>query len=155
MCCMRVGAAGNAGTNIVLNFPLSHGSEADMKTFEKQLNEFLISTNNTLLGERNKVLRDLRAGTKITNVEQFKNYFQPASRKDPCDTAAQAGKIVFDCDDGVVCPPTKRDWTCELLFLSFRHLREYNSDNSHRLTLVCSSLPTTCSVFIRLYKELS
>ena len=147
MCCVRVGAAENAGPNIVLNFPLSHGSEADMKTFEKQLNEFLISTNNTLLDERNKVLRDLRAGTKITNVEQFKNYFNSPRRKNPCDTAANGGTIVFDCDDGV-CWPTKRDWTCEQLFLSF--IREHNS---RWLKLVCST--NNLFSFIRLYKELS
>ena len=68
-------------------------------------------------------------------MDKLKICFKAEKRRDRCDTAAKAGTIVFDYDDGEANWATKLDWTYDQLY-SFKDSSEYSSPY---VTSVCST----------------
>ena len=99
-----------------MNFPLSHGSDADFDEFRNQVNEFLIRSNGLLKKERDSFLRAVRADEAVVHVDTIKKYFVSEKIRTQLSAMVRADTVLFDSGNMVPDQCGKRQFMCERIF---------------------------------------
>ena len=106
-----------AASDVVLNFPLVHGSVADALRFRHQLNDFLVRSNSALRDNRDKFLNDIHSGRMVTTAEVFNEFFNQERIRQALVVAIRDKKVVFERSDGAQEGRlNKRSWTLDRIF---------------------------------------